>query len=87
MNEVLSVEEIKWLVIAFLQHPDRVGKGTREDEIIRLLEWAADLKTKALMNLEILEEIYLGNLVLDVRDGEVFMSKSPSPLTGESNGD
>lgn len=84
-EKLLSDEEIKWIIQSYLSHPNRVGKGAKEEEILSVIKWAQELKKEALFNLEILEEIYLGNIVVDLRpSGEVVMMTKPENQDGAS---
>ena len=76
ISEVLSNTEIKHLVTAFLRHPNRVEKGASEEDIIKVINWAHELKLQAEINLAILKEVYSGNIVLNMQDNDVVMSMS-----------
>jgi hypothetical protein len=76
VSEVLTNTEISRLVQAFLKHPDRLAKGATEEDIIKVIEWAHELKLIAELNLAILSEIYRGNILLDMKNNEVVMSMS-----------
>jgi hypothetical protein len=74
VSDVLDNDEISLIVAAFLKHPNRITKGAAEEDILKVITWAHELKLVAELNLEILDEIYRGNLLIDVRENEVFMS-------------
>jgi hypothetical protein len=74
VSDVLDNGEVSLIVTAFLKHPNRVMKGGSEEDIIKIINWAQEIKLVADLNLEILDEIYKGNLLLDIREDEIFMS-------------
>jgi hypothetical protein len=62
---------------ALLSNPNRVGKGATKEELATVLNWAAELKLKAALNVAILRKIYQGELYLDFKDAtEVVMSRN-----------
>lgn len=74
-KSLLSAEESGWIVKAFLGNPDRLEKGATEEEIIRVLNWANDLKLRLSIDLGILFELYSGNLNLNTTSDDVVMSR------------
>lgn len=76
-HQILDNQEISWLVQAFLRSPDRLEKGASEEEIIKVITWAEELKLDVIIKFGILHEIYRGALVLGInKDNEVVMSLS-----------
>jgi hypothetical protein len=79
-EKLISDEEVKRAIQAFLQHPDRLEKGGTSDEMIKIVNWVGEIKLSMLLNKTILKEIYNGNLLLDINnDGEVVMAYKNEP--------
>jgi len=76
MND-LSSEEVGKAVTAYLQHPNRVTNGALEDQLIKVIEWVSLIKEQTRLNIEILNGLLEGKIVLDVdADGNVIMSNA-----------
>lgn len=74
----LSQEEVKWIIQAFLRHPERKEHGGTEAEILHIIRWAEEIKIKLLFDMNLLYNLYMGNIVVDVdAEGEVRMSITP----------
>jgi hypothetical protein len=73
-GQILDNQEISWIVQAFLRAPDRLEKGATEEDIIKVIKWAEDMKLELVLKFGIMHEIYRGALVLGLRDNDVVMS-------------
>ena len=72
-DAALNGEEVRRIVSAFLSNPSREGRGATADEILQVIRWAKELKSKAALNVNILRMIYIGQMGLDVNDqGEII---------------
>jgi hypothetical protein len=78
-KSALSSEEVTWILQAFLHHPSRVKNGATEEEMLKVISWAHELKVNLLVNLGILYEVYAGTLDLNIKDDEVVMSVAENP--------
>lgn len=72
-GQILDNQEISWIVQAFLRSPDRLEKGGTEEEIIKVIKWAEDLKLELVLKFGILHEIYRGALVLGLNSEDTVV--------------
>lgn len=74
-DTTLQEEEVRRIISAFLTNPNREGNGATEEEILKVVTWARDLKLDAAININILRMIYYGQMALDLNsEGNVVMS-------------
>jgi len=70
ISGILARGEINRIIRAFLTSPERIEQGASQEEILKVVRWAEELKLKAAINLSILKEIYVGALYLDLNKEE-----------------
>jgi hypothetical protein len=82
---MLTEQEVKWVISAFLRSPAIAGRGATEEEIQAVVNWAQELKLKAAMNLGLLYEIYRGNIHLTRTEDDVVMSVDKTGIHAEAH--
>lgn len=86
-SHVLSTQEVTWVIQSLLRNPERLEKGASEEDIIRVIKWAEDLKFDMAVKFGILHEIYRGSIVTNTTETGVVMSLSPDRSTMSNDRD